>query len=238
MIVISFGVRKSGSTLAFEMAKAVLELNGHPQTRLVDGLVEPGKKVNAVARWTDERLERLVDATEGAWVVVKTHGTPDRLSTGALFELLEARKLCIHVVFRDPRDTVLSLLDHGARSRAKDRATLNQIVTVDDAVAKLRSDLSALRRWGTYPSLKLLYDDFAFDPERGPKLIADDLGMTVDPDAVWDAVNARRTKRNVAQPHRYRSEMSAEDAARIEAAVPNYLRLAEHHDLGWFQAVG
>lgn len=28
MIVISFGIRKSGTTLAFEMAKAVLELNG------------------------------------------------------------------------------------------------------------------------------------------------------------------------------------------------------------------
>ncbi len=39
MILLSFEVRKSGSTLAFEMPKAVLELDGFPQARLPDGIV-------------------------------------------------------------------------------------------------------------------------------------------------------------------------------------------------------
>lgn len=238
MIVISYGIRKSGSTLAFEMAKAVLELDGHPQTKLTDEIVNGSKKFNVVRSWTDDRLSRLIAETDGARIVVKTHRPPDRLSTGVLFRALESGLVKIHVTYRDPRDTVLSLLDHGARSRSRNEQTLSQIVEVDDAIGRLRSDLRSLRHWGVFPSLKLLYDDFAFDPSRGPQLIADDLGVHVEPDAVWQLVNSRHTKRNVVKPHRYRSEMSAEDAARIERAVPNFLRLVERNELGWFQGIG
>jgi hypothetical protein len=154
-----------------------------------------------------------------------------------LFNALESGSLKIHVVFRDPRDTVLSMLDHGAKSRAGNKKILSEVVGVDEAISRLRSDLSALRHWGAFPSLKLLYDDFAFDPIRGPELMAHDLGVKVQPDKVWEILNSRHTKRNVARPQRYRSEMSPADAARVERAVPTYLHLVEHRDLGWFQAV-
>jgi hypothetical protein len=237
MIVISYGGRKSGSTLAFEMAKVVLELNGHPQDKLADDLVDHDNPRNVVRHWSDDLLLRLIAATKGRHVVVKTHHPPDPLTTGLLFDALDSRDVSIHVVFRDPRDTVLSMLDHGARARALNRKILTDAVGLDSAIARLQSDLKALRRWGAFPSLKLLYDEFAFDPAVGPKLIAGSLGVAVDPGQVWGVLNGRQTKRNVARPFRYRSEMSPEDAARIEHAVSSYLRLVEHDDRGWFQHV-
>jgi hypothetical protein len=229
MIVISFGVRKSGTTLAFEMAKAVLELNGHPQSTLPDHLTKPGHDVNEVGPLTDEWLSRVVECTQGRKIVVRTHSHPYALSTDRILDSLDAGEVKIHVVFRDPRDTVLSMFDDARSHPSKDKAR-----TVDDAIERLRPRFRKLQRWGSFPSLKLLYDDFVFDRARGPQLIADDLGVTVDPDEVWRIVNHRWTRKNVALPHRYKTEMSPADAARIEAAFPEYLELVENHDLGWF----
>ena len=231
MIVISFGVRKSGSTLAFEMAKAVLELVGHPQDLLPGGLVDPGHDINMVGAWTDERLARLIDETHGTRIVVRTHGHPRRLSTDSVREHLRAGRLKIHVVFRDPRDGVLSLLDE-ARMNPDKAGPL----TVDEAIARLRPKVEKLRQWGAFPSLKLRYDDFAFDPVRGPMMIAEHLGVPTDPDEVWALVNQRPTKKNVAMPHRHITDLSSADRARVEAALADYVSLVEHHDPDWFGA--
>lgn len=145
MIVISFGVRKSGSTLAFEMAKAVLELVGHPQDLLPGGLVDPGHDINVVGTWTDERLARLIDETDGTRIVVRTHGHPRRLSTDSVREHLRAGRLKIHVVFRDPRDGVLSLLDEARKNPDKAGP-----LTVDEAIARLRPKVEKLRQWGAF----------------------------------------------------------------------------------------
>jgi hypothetical protein len=230
MLVISFGVRKSGSTLAFQMAKAVLELGGHPQPRLPGDLVKPQRPFNAVPGWSEERLVRLVDASQGTRLVVKTHGPPDRFPTGLLCNYLGSGDVRIHVVYRDARDTVLSMLDEAALKPDKDKAR-----TVDEAIERLRLQLRKLRHWGSFPSLKLLYDDFAFDARRGPELIASDLGVAVDPNKVWKLVDERHTRKRVAQPARHRTEMSPEDADRVAAAFPDYQRLVGEGDLGWFE---
>jgi hypothetical protein len=235
MIVISYGVEKSGSTLAFEMTKAVLELNGHVQLRLADGPVDPGPTINEVGPWTDERLARLVECTEGMKIVVRTHNPPYHLSTDRVLEHLGSGDLKIHVVYRDPRDTVVSMLDDAVRARASNERRHSDLFTVEDAIAKLAKRLRALRCWGWLPSLKLVYDDFAFDRVSGPQLIADDLGMTVDPDEVWRIVNSRWTRRNTARPERYRTDLWPDEVARVERAFPLFLELVRGNPcVGWF----
>lgn len=231
MIVISFGVRKSGSTLAFEMAKAVLELDGSAQKPLPEELFDPELGVNMVGAWSDQRLARLIDHTAGTRVVVRTHGHSEMLSTEMVQGQLDAGQLKIHVVFRDPRDGVLSLLDE-ARSKP-DKAGPD---TVDEAIARLRPKVEKLRMWGAFPSLKLRYEQFAFDPHRGPMMIAEHLGVQTDPGEVWRVVNQRATRRNVARPHRHKTEMSSIDRARVEAALADYVALIEHDDPAWFGA--
>ncbi len=235
MIVISYGIRKSGSTFAFELAKTVLELAGYSQVLLPEALLAPanngtrGRRINAAGPWTDDLLAQVIEAGQGTKTVVRTHANPRRLSSTRVVDALDAGELKIHVVFRDPRDTVLSLFDE-----ARDKPEKNKARTVDDAIDRLRPRIRSLWHWGSYPSLKLLYDDFAFDPVTGPQLIADDLGVTIDPHEVWRIVSSRRTRKNVAQPRRYTTEMSATDAARIAAAFPGYTQMVEQRDFGWF----
>ena len=93
----------------------------------------------------------------------------------------------------------------------------------------------SLRRWGWFPSLKLAYEDFAFDRSAGPRLIGQDLGVTIDPQRVWDIVEDRFTQRNVARPQRYRDELWPDEITRIEAAFPLFLDLVRGKPrVGWF----
>jgi hypothetical protein len=237
MIVISYGVEKSGSTLAFEMAKAVLELGGHPQERLDDEFVNAGPTINEVGPWTDDRMARLVSCTQGTKIVVRTHHSPNRLSTDRVLDYLASGDLKIHVSFRDPRDTVLSMLDDGVRARDRGEKRHSEIRTIDDAIAILSERLTALRQWGSFPSLRLSYDEYAFDRARGPQLIAEDLGVVTDPVEVWRVVDSRPTRKNVARPQRYKTELWPDETTRIERAFPLYLDLVQGKPcVGWFAA--
>ena len=62
-VYLSYGMPKSGSTLAFELTKAVFEQNNHPQTRL-SGLVEAKHALNFLDDFSDEVVERLSTAVE------------------------------------------------------------------------------------------------------------------------------------------------------------------------------
>ncbi len=235
VIIISYGVEKSGSTLAFEMTKAIVELNGHPQARLADGLVNEGPAINEVGPWTDERLSQLVEATRGTKIVVRTHHAPRRLSSSHVLEYIDAGEVRIQVVFRDPRDMVVSMIDDGVRARALHERRHSDIRTVDDAIPLLGRRLRALRQWGWFPSLRLPYEVFAFDRARGPQLIAEYLAMTADPGAVWGRLEGRHTRRNVGRPHRYRTELWPGEITRIERAFPLYLELVQGTPAtGWF----
>jgi hypothetical protein len=235
MIVISYGLEKSGSTLAFEMAKAVLELDGHPQPRLADGIVNPGPPINEVGPWTDEGLDRLVEHTTGQKIVVRTHHAPLPLGTERVVELVESGHVKIHVVYRDPRDLVVAILDDAVDARAQHLRRHSDIHTVQDAVLLLGARLPALRQWGAYPSLKLRYEDFAFDHTVGPQRIADDLGIVTDPDEVWRMVGERPTRKNVARRARYETELWPDEITRIEHAFPLYLEVVRGNPyVGWF----
>ena len=74
-VYLSYGMPKSGSTLAFELTKAVFEQNSYPQTRL-SGLVDDKHATNFIGGFSDEVVERLWTAVEriGYPIVVKTHG--------------------------------------------------------------------------------------------------------------------------------------------------------------------
>lgn len=236
MIVVSFGVPKSGSTLAFEMAKAILEFDGHPQVRLSDELLQADLTYNFANHWSDDNLARLVDDTRRTKIVVKTHRGPDGLSTDLVQALVASGDLRIHVVYRDPRDTVLSMLDHGVRSRARGLSAFAQLRSLDTAVERLGTRLAALRQWGSFPSVKLPYERFAFDPTWGPRQIAADLGIETDPELVWEGLRSARTKRNIAQPQRHRTDLWPDERARIEEAFPLYLELVRTGSCpGWFE---
>lgn len=226
MIVVSYGIMKSGSTLAFEMAKAVLELNGFPQSRLSDDLVTAGHRGNFVGSWSDERLTDLIAATSGNRVVVKTHADPAALSTEKMHAAVDAGDLLLHLVYRDPRDTIASMFEHRVRVD-REPTTVTTVRTIGDGIAKLSNQIGHLRRWGAYPALHLCYEEFAFDPIVGPRAIADHLGLPADPARVWEMVDARFTQKNVARSRRYITDLWPAENARIERAFPCFLDITQ-----------
>ena len=239
MILISYGITKSGSTLAFEMARAVLELNGFSQERLGEGVVNDGHHINFVSGWTDERLTRLLDAASGSRIAVKTHTDPYDLSPQYVQELIDAGELRVHAVYRDPRDVVLSMCEHAERTRTSPTGPAFRAVrTLDHAIERLGVQLHRFRAWGQFPSLKLQYEEFAFDPVVGPSRIAEDLGLPADPARVWEKAREQFTQLNVGVAGRYATDLSPGECERVERAFPLFLELVRGNDLGWFAASG
>src|SRR4029077_18506857 len=112
-------IMKSGSTLAFELVKGMLESVGQAQTRLPDGPVDAGRRNNYIDSLDAPRIDALLASIGSRSIAVKTHcGFRDQL-----FPLLEERQACgelqIVASYRDPRDICLSLLDAGSRARSR-----------------------------------------------------------------------------------------------------------------------
>ena len=233
MIVISYGLMKSGSTLAFEMARAALELAGHPQEQL-PALANPDIDFNLAMGWSDEQIEQLLEESADRIIAVKTHGSLWGVDLDRMREHIASGELRVHVVYRDPREMLISMLDHGFRARSGGDVAFIDTWTLDDAIRRLGVQVYWFTHWAELPCLKLRYQDFAFDPTFGPSAIADDMGVDVDPARVWDAVNQRFTQKNEARPERYKTDLWPDELERIERAFPLFLELVRGNDLGWF----
>lgn len=213
-LYLSYGVTKTGSTLAFELVRAILEQAGADQSRLPDGAVTPGHNINFFAGTVSDQVQRALEAAagRGGLVAVKTHGRPE---SGARAAARRGR-LIGHVVFRDPRDIVLSMLDAGARAREAGARAFSEIVTLDDALRTLERQVSRMNAWLELPGMMpLLYDRFAFDLPRSIRQLAGQLGVEADPDAVMAVVETRFTQRNKAVPSRHEQEMDPADQRRV-----------------------
>lgn len=215
-LYLSYGVTKTGSTLAFELVRAILDQAGVDQSRLPDGAVTPGHNINFFAGAVSDQVTAALEAAagRGGLVAVKTHGRPESRARAAA----RRGRLIGHVVFRDPRDIVLSMLDAGVRARQMGARAFSEIVTLDDALRALERQVSRMNAWLEVPGMMpLLYDRFAFDLPRSVRQLARQLGVEADPDAVIAAVESRFTQRNKAIPSRHENEMDPADQRRVLA---------------------
>jgi hypothetical protein len=222
-IYISFGMCKSGSTLAFELTKALLESAGRPQPRLSDEAVEADHAINfakVIKPKTLAAMRREAEAL-GTTVVVKTHHPPWNCSLNAL----AAGEVLAHAVARDPRDIALSLLDAGAKSRAAGTQGFSRIHSLQDACAMMRFHVKGFQAWAESPEvLPIFYEDLAFNTAAAARRIADQIGIEADVDwAVREATGARFTQLNKAQPNRHRTEMAPADAEAIGAEFAEFI---------------
>jgi hypothetical protein len=213
-VYVSYGVTKTGSTLAFELVRVVLEQAGVDQSRLPDSVVASAFRNNFLHAVVSEQVPAVLAAAKqrGGLVAVKTHSRP---GAGAR-EAARRGRLIGHVVFRDPRDIVLSLLDAGAQARQRSRPSFSAIVTIEDALIGLGRQVANMNKWLEYPGMMpLLYDRFAFNLERTARLLARQLGVSVDAEKAVAALEGRFTQRNKAKPSRHVEEMDPADQRRV-----------------------
>jgi hypothetical protein len=214
LIYISYGMTKSGSTLAFELTKAILDLHGFAQIRLSRDAIPTDVVENFVPRLSGAQLEAIAHevAALGYPIVLKTHQPP----SPEVIAWVEEGLIQGHCVYRDLREIALSMMDHGTRARGKGDRAFAKIMSVDDALKGIRRQVPFFRQWAQLPGfMPLYYDDVAFETQATVRRLCAQLALEADPAQVERIAKTERfTQYNKAVPGRAR-EMNPEDAERI-----------------------
>jgi hypothetical protein len=214
LIYISYGMTKCGSTLAFQLARTILEQNDYPQTRLSDAVVPAGKLINFVTKLHLPQLEAVEQEARalGYPVVLKTHSGP----TEEVKAWAAQGRIIGHCVYRDLREMALSMVEHGVRSRAQGRPAFSDIEDLDSALKSIHRQCLHFSEWVRLPGfIPLYYDDVAFDTQATIRRLCQQMGLNADPATVERIVKTERgTQFNKGVPGRFR-ELAPEDSERI-----------------------
>lgn len=238
MLVICYGITKSGSTLAFELAKQALANCGHPQARLSDEAVTPGHKINFVDSISATRIERLDhEVGPDRIIAVKTHAGLDREKFQYVDRLCADGRLKVQIVYRDPRDVCLSMVDAGRKARAQGHGAFSEIHDISDAIQSVEKQLAKLRRWGALSNvLRIGYDSAAFETDAALSAIDAHLGIASSHTTVIDEVmNRSFTQKNKGVRGRYRNELNEPDRKVMGIVFGEFLnRVFAENDFSWF----
>ena len=235
MIYISFGMKKSGSTLAYELTRALLQAMGHPNERLSNRVIEAIHSVNFVRRNFDrETLRRLEEeVSPGGIIVLKTHAPP----TDIFRELAAEGRLLGHAIFRDPRDAILSLLDAGWQARQQGRSAFSEIDGWVRATKGYEKDLQTFEQWLDVPGIMAThFEEVAFRSESFLRRVAEQIGAKdlagLNLPAIVDGVKANAfTQYNRGVPRRHRDELTINETLHLTRRFGRQIELYMQADL-------
>ena len=231
----SFGVTKTGSTLAYRMARHFLECRGHSQALLPDHLQVIRKDLNSWSQANHELLEEIVDwvSARGIFLALKTHRAP----TVTVRRLLKQGRAMGHATFRDPREIALSLVDHGRESqeRGHDPVRFRDLKDATDSLDLIERQLGIFDRWENLPRIETwYYDDFAFNPDLSFDKLARQTGLKPLTQAERDAFDGSAgTKFNKAVLHRWKSELTTAESEEFKQRFSDFYRRLWRRRLAW-----
>lgn len=178
-IVISYGMPKSASTFAWMLLKQILVEAGDPVATLSPDAKNNRSKEDFVLRLEDGQIDKIAAETNGGSVVVKTH------AAAHLFEGFETPfdRSFVFVQYRDPREISLSLIDHGARARAKGIKDFADCIDHKSTLKYIDSAFNCARSWMRKDgAMAISYDELCFDSAATIERIGAKLGVDVDPE--------------------------------------------------------
>jgi hypothetical protein len=236
LLVISYGIPKSGSTLAFEMLRGVLLSVGQEQEVFRNdrssGAPREGRR-NFLSEITREGIEELIaQVGPDRIVAAKTHQPLPAELFRWMEERQQAREVQVIASYRDPRDICLSLLDAGERARNRGHGAFGNVVDLEKAMANVTRRLGAFRRWAALRgTLRLRYDDVAFGPDKAIGLIENVLGVSSNRQFVHKyAFEEVHTLKNVAKPDRYVDELNDEEKQILGKTFRRFIRQVMERD--------
>lgn len=245
MLVLCYGIPKSGSTLAFVLVKGILESAGFEQPfvfndRLEPEKIDPDRSNNFVVEISEQAVDTLIaQIGPNRMIAVKTHAPfPDALFP--FLEDLQARRvLQVVASYRDPRDTCLSLMDAGEKARGKGVDNLfAKVGDLERAARKVKRHIRTFRKWAALRgTLRLNYETVAFSPDDAIAAIEKTLGVTGDAARVKQfAFEEARTQKNKARKKRYLDELSDEKRDELTRFFDEFIRRAcERDDSLWYE---
>lgn len=210
-VVFSYGMTKSGSTLAFELARSALELSGYPQPLLPESATGAARRINFAGHLDDANIAELSASVRdiGHPMVIKTHTRPDPCVIG----MIDRGEAIIQASYRDPREMALSMIDHGNRSRAAGKLAFANIATLDDAMRDISSQIDSLTQWLYRPNcLPLYYEDVAFRGLWATRRILAQLQLDIPAGRVLNYVLRNRfIQMNLGVKKRFQGQMTEAD---------------------------
>jgi len=238
MLVICYGMAKSGSTLTFELVKGVLTGAGHSQEKVRSSGLKPRARGNYILSVTRETVTDIIDSIGPDRIVAaKTHGKFSDDMFGWLEDLQRQRKLQVITSYRDPRDICLSLVDHGDKARNNGRRGFAAIHDLGDAANLVERAVVKFRKWSALRgAVRLYFDTVAFSPDEAIATIENVLGVSCDREAAKKyAFEDAFTQRNKARRNRFEDEMDEEDRTEITARFQEFIEEAcVRNDQMWF----
>ena len=226
MLVLCYGITKSGSTLAFELIKGMLESAGHPQQRLPDEVVNPGHNVNYIQPLTQQRIDNLISAIGDRRIAVKTHaGLPLPLFR-YLEELQLGGQLQVIISWRDPRDICLSLIDAAEQARETGRKEFSRLTDLQRAANEVSSQILKFTRWAALRNaVTLEYDIVAFSPDDAIEQLEGVLKIASDREcAKQHAFEHAFTQKNKGLRQRFLTELDEEQKSSLDSRFAMFLQ--------------
>lgn len=237
MLILCYGITKSGSTLAFELIKGMLKSAGFEQRRLPDAVVTPGHRVNFVERMDPATIAKLYGAMEpNEKIAVKVHCKVHRPTFIHLQELQAQRKLQIFASYRDPREISLSMIDAGAKAREANQQAFSEFKDVDSTLSEIERQLEIFRRWAAIRgTVRLGYNMVAFEPDTMIDIVERVLGIAVNRGvAKHHAFNRAFTQKNKGVKDRL-NELSPDDRQRLTARFQDFIdNVIVNNNEAWF----
>lgn len=242
MIVISAGMVKSGSLWYYRLIDELL-VASKKKTNLLAPAHQPiesfhkGDKIKSGLTFSD--LKRLSKSARlGFSYPVKTHSAPTVSLPlfGSLMQTVE-----ITYIYRDPRDVVLSVLDHAEKARNRDiQINLRDITSFCQAVDFVEVELMKWKKWNDYESLfgvhMVKYEHLVDDTMGELKRLSAFLDLNVSESKMGEIIakHSRRTNKKIDRitnsthlnkgiAKRYLDEMDSENLNYCERRFMPYL---------------
>ncbi len=210
----SYGMTKTGSTLAFRLTQRFFQRNGYEQPLIPGEFLGEDRVMNFIILPTPEQLTGMVKFAEDhdTCIVLKTHSAP----TPEMAEMVRNGTAYADAEFRDPREVALSMIDHGKRNREKGASAFTEIETLKDAEEAIDVQIPYLEEWlrlpGVFPAY---YDDFAWTLRPMIVWLRRQTGLKERSiKGVLVVFNSKlRSQYNKATKSRWKEDMTAKEAA-------------------------
>lgn len=243
MLVLCYGMPKSGCTPVFELVRAMLSLAGYPQETFINeerGGDKSGSDMRNVARnLTREKIGRMLSAigADGK-VVVKTHSRMPEGQFRWLEELHENGQLCVVASYRDPRAMCLSALTSAAKRKKGISSEVIDTIELRHVAANLQRRIPHFREWGALKgALRLDYDSVALLTDDAMDRIEATLNITCDRiTAKREALETSHVNKTKSRQDRYEELSGSQNAEMMERFGEFLHQVCNLDNQEWFDA--
>lgn len=228
MIVINCGMAKSATTLVAMYERDLID------AVTANNAIQYAKKHNKI--WISEFNSASVadilkvHAEYGSFVV-KTHSILNQ----EIEELVESGIAKLTFCYRDPRDTVLSAIDHGKKSREGLDGTgaFKDFYSVKDALGFVEWSINLYETYSLYEQALLIeYNDLMGNKHSHLERIADHLSLSVNSQQVHEIYtkheslkeNKKAWNFNKGTTERWKTEMPLDDLRLLESRYGKQIR--------------